>query len=401
MNLRGASSLITAKPASVFARGLLFIFPALHWRVVHRSIRRVLSAGLRIHRSSGQWVAEQIYIASGHAVDLPCLGTSAAATNRHSAFFFRRILSFQWAAPPLTKVQVLPARCYFDFSLPRPGLFHTTVHTTGVQSMPDLPDVDLWSVFCWSKYDTIQLFFNLRQTPLALFVLSKKMVKSTTYRLATDHSTGPLALAYGAPFESEFDSIESIESIDSIEVRWRWSGCEEHCLVWRIWEKSIASFVVRVSFFVGAVCSSCVVWVTFSMLTLKPLRKSFAVQNEDHGWSRKSVAESEGGLGRCKKFGGAGVQAKRAALTWTSKSKWNFGFTVRSYRVRRKRRGRFPDLGHPPENRQFWRPLVERLLAVRACCEQFLGRSMRNDGCALATSADTVKASFSQSLGPS
>ena len=67
MNVRGASSLITAKPASVFARGLLFIFPALHWRVVHRSIRRVLSAGLRIHRSSGQWVAEQIYIASGHA----------------------------------------------------------------------------------------------------------------------------------------------------------------------------------------------------------------------------------------------------------------------------------------------------------------------------------------------
>ena len=74
---------------------------------------------------------------------------------------------------------------------------------------------------------------------------------------------------------------------------------------------------------------------------------------------------------------------------------------MRSYRVRRKRRGRFPDLGHPPENRQFWRPLVKRLLAVRACCEKFLGRSMRNDGCALATSADTVKASFSQSLGPS
>ena len=29
----------------------------------------------------------------------------------------------------------LPARCYLDFSLPRPGLFHTTVHTTGVQSI--------------------------------------------------------------------------------------------------------------------------------------------------------------------------------------------------------------------------------------------------------------------------
>ena len=29
----------------------------------------------------------------------------------------------------------LPARCYFDFSLPRPGLFHTTIHTTGVQSI--------------------------------------------------------------------------------------------------------------------------------------------------------------------------------------------------------------------------------------------------------------------------
>ena len=29
----------------------------------------------------------------------------------------------------------LPARCYFDFSLPRPGLFHTTLHTTDVQSI--------------------------------------------------------------------------------------------------------------------------------------------------------------------------------------------------------------------------------------------------------------------------
>ena len=57
------------------------------------------------------------------------------------------------------------------------------------------------------------------------------------------------AAEYGAPFESKFDSIESIESIDSIEVRWRWSGCEEHCHVWRIWENSIASFVVQVSFY--------------------------------------------------------------------------------------------------------------------------------------------------------
>ena len=86
----------------------------------------------------------------------------------------------------------LPARFYFDFSLPRPGLFHTTVHTTGVRQTCH---VDLWSVLCWSKYDTIQLFFNLRQTPLALFVLSKKMVKSNTYRPAADHSTGPLARA--------------------------------------------------------------------------------------------------------------------------------------------------------------------------------------------------------------
>ena len=34
------------------------------------------------------------------------------------------------------------------------------------------------------------------------------------------------------------------------------------------------------------------------MLTLNPLHKSFAVQNEDHGEARKSVAESEGGLHR-------------------------------------------------------------------------------------------------------
>ena len=43
------------------------------------------------------------------------------------------------------------------------------------------------------------------------------------------------------------------------------------------------------------------------MLTLNPLQKSFAVQNEDHGRSSKGVAESEGGQGRCEKFGGAGV----------------------------------------------------------------------------------------------
>ena len=89
----------------------------------------------------------------------------------------------------------LPARCYFDFSLPRPGLFHTTVHTTGVQSIQDARlagrrPLELKCV-CWSKYDTIQLFFNLRQTPSALFVLSNKMVKWNTYRLAADHSTGP------------------------------------------------------------------------------------------------------------------------------------------------------------------------------------------------------------------
>ena len=142
-------------------------------------------------------IAEQIYIASGHAVDLPCLGTSAAATNRHSAFFFRRILSFQWSAPLLTKVQV----CLPDVTLTSVSQdqdFSTLPFTPQVYkafSTPDLPDVDLWSVFCWSKYDTIQLFFNLRQTPLALFVLSKKMVKSNTYRPAADHSTGPLARA--------------------------------------------------------------------------------------------------------------------------------------------------------------------------------------------------------------
>ena len=115
------------------------------------------------------------------------------------------------------------------------------------------------------------------------------------------------------------------------------------------------------------------------------------------------MAESEGGLGRCKKFGEAGVQAKsgRANVDVEVEVKFWFHCAIVSSPVRRKRRGRFPDLGHPPENRQFWRPLVERLLPVRACCEKFLGRSMRNVGCALATSADTVKASFSQSLGPS
>ena len=47
-------------------------------------------------------------------------------------------------------------------------------------------------------------------------------------------------------------------------------------------------------------------------LTLNPVHKSFAVQNEDHGRSRKGVAESEGGGGTrtVKKFDGAGVQAK-------------------------------------------------------------------------------------------
>ena len=94
------------------------------------------------------------------------------------------------------------ARCYFKdvtlTSVSQDQDFSTLPFTPQVYkafSTPDLPDVDLWSVFCWSKYDTIQLFFNLRQTPLALFVLSKKMVKSNTYRPAADHSTGPLARA--------------------------------------------------------------------------------------------------------------------------------------------------------------------------------------------------------------
>ena len=91
----------------------------------------------------------------------------------------------------------LPARCYFDFSLPRPGLFHTTVHTTGVQSIQyarlagrrSLKRVLLVEV----RYDTT--FLQPSANSLALFVLSKKMVKSNTYRLAADHSTGPLARA--------------------------------------------------------------------------------------------------------------------------------------------------------------------------------------------------------------
>ena len=113
------------------------------------------------------------------------------------------------------------------------------------------------------------------------------------------------------------------------------------------------------------------------------------------------MAESEGGLGRCKKFGGAGVQAKRGSANVDVEVEVKFWFHCAIVSSPSKEEGKVSRSRPSPENRQFWRPLVKRLLAVRACCEKFLGRSMRNDGCALATSADTVKASFSQSLGPS
>ena len=77
---------------------------------------------------------------------------------------------------------------------------------------------------------------------------------------------------------------------------------------------------------------------------------------------------------------------------------------MRSYRVRSVERGGegFQISAIPRRIVSFGDRLSSAcMLAVRACCEKFLGRSMRNDGFALATSADTVKASFSQSLGPS
>ena len=132
MNLRGASSLITAKPSSVFARGLLFIFSALHWRVVHRSIRRVLSAGLRIHRSSGRRADLHRVWTRGRST-LPWNKRCSDEQAQRIFLPSDSVVSVIRSSPD--KSTSLPARCYFDFSLPRPGLFHTTVHTTGVQSI--------------------------------------------------------------------------------------------------------------------------------------------------------------------------------------------------------------------------------------------------------------------------
>ena len=54
----------------------------------------------------------------------------------------------------------LPARCYFDFSLPKPGLFHTTIHTTGVQSI--VRQTCRTSIFeaCFAGRSTIRYSFS-------------------------------------------------------------------------------------------------------------------------------------------------------------------------------------------------------------------------------------------------
>ena len=76
------------------------------------------------------------------------------------------------------------------------------------------------------------------------------------------------------------------------------------------------------------------------------------------------MAESEGGLERCKKFGGAGVQAKRGSANVDVEVEVKFWFHCAIVSSPSKEEGKVPDLGHPPENRQFWRPL--------ACCESLL-----------------------------
>ena len=133
------------------------------------------------------------------------------------------------------------------------------------------------------------------------------------------------------------------------------------------------------------------------MLTLNPLHKSLAVQNEDHGRSSKGVAESEGGQGRCKKFDGAGVQAKSVS----DPENVDIEVEVKFWFHRPLVSSQSKEEGKVSRSRPC--PRYSSVLATAcralACCKNFLGRSMRNDGCSLATSADTVKASFFQSLG--
>ena len=131
------------------------------------------------------------------------------------------------------------------------------------------------------------------------------------------------------------------------------------------------------------------------MLTLNLLHKSFAVQKEDHGRSRKSVAESEGGQGRCKKFDGAGVQAKRGSANVDVEVEVKFWFHRALVSSPSKEEGKVSRSRPYPGDSS----VLATACRALACCENFLCRSMRNDGCSLATSADTVKASFFQSLG--
>ena len=139
MNLRGASWLITAKPASVFARhGLAF-------RISCSPLagRPSINSSRSISRSSNTSLVGSV----GRRADLHRVWTRGRSTlpwnKRCSDEQAQRIflpsdsvvsvVSVIRSSPD--KSTSLPARCYFDFSLPRPGLFHTTVHTTGVQSI--------------------------------------------------------------------------------------------------------------------------------------------------------------------------------------------------------------------------------------------------------------------------
>ena len=89
-------------------------------------------------------------------------------------------------------------------------------------------------------------------------------VKAVHWTRTVDIETGPSRDRGRMARRSDQNSIRSSPSIPSIRSKSDGAGpgvrsTVMYATVWHIWENLITSCVVRLSFFVGVVCSSCVV----------------------------------------------------------------------------------------------------------------------------------------------
>ena len=143
-------------------------------------------------------------------------------------------------------------------------------------------------------------------------------------------------------------------------------------------------------------CSSCFVnaHVESTQVTRCAKRRSWKKQKKRGGkwW----------GLGHCKKFDEAGVQAKSGSANVDVEVDVKIWFhcALVSIRVHRKRSGRSPDLAYPPPPPPRFVSFGDRLLSACLLWSwEFLGQINEERWVLFAMSADTVKASFFQSLG--